>query len=99
MLLVIVVALAFVAWRSPGIYRALAREMPELRAALAGFTVFAVIGYALNDSGIAIPALMLGVLNATLVFLAWGGRRRAHGEPDPGPDRVREPERAAADAG
>jgi hypothetical protein len=41
-----------------------------LRPALVGLLVAAVLGMALNDSGIAVPAMMLGVLNPVLVRLA-----------------------------
>ncbi len=75
LLIVLLLAFAVVAWRAPFVGRALVREIPELRAALAGVATFAVIGYALNDSGIAIPALMLAVLNASLVFLVFRGLR------------------------
>ncbi|MSO79785.1 MAG: hypothetical protein EXQ79_09305 [Acidimicrobiia bacterium] len=63
--------LAFVAYLSFGSGRlgALMRRIPELRAALIGFTVLAVLGYFLNDSGINIPSMMLAVLSATLVTL------------------------------
>ena len=44
-------------------------EIPEMRAALLGFALLAFLGYALNDSGIAIPAVMLTVLNGTLIWL------------------------------
>jgi hypothetical protein len=41
-----------------------------MRPALVGLLVAAVLGMALNDSGIAVPAMMLGVLNPVLVRLA-----------------------------
>ena len=64
-------ALAFVAFLSfvSGRLGALIRRIPELRAALIGFAVLAVLGYLLNDSGINIPAMMLAVLTSTLVAL------------------------------
>ena len=65
--------LAFLAWLAWG--RSTRLEMlrtraPELRPALVGVLVAAVLGFALNDSGIAVPAMMLGVLNPVLVYLA-----------------------------
>lgn len=44
-------------------------RVPELRSALVGFTILAVIGYVVNDSGINVPAMMLSILNATLIAL------------------------------
>ncbi len=65
------VVLSFLIYLSFGSRRlgALTRRIPELRAALIGFTVLAVLGYFLNDSGINIPAMMLAVLGTTLVTL------------------------------
>jgi hypothetical protein len=65
--------LAFLAWLAWG--RSLRLELlraraPELRPAFVGVLVAAVLGFALNDSGIAVPAMMLGVLNPVLVYLA-----------------------------
>ena len=50
--------------------RALAERVPPIRAALAGLAVLAVLGFALNDSGIAVPGMMLGVIVPALVVLA-----------------------------
>jgi hypothetical protein len=47
----------------------LVQRIPELRAALIGFTILAVLGCVLNDSGINIPGMMLGLLNAMLIAL------------------------------
>jgi hypothetical protein len=44
-------------------------RVPELSAALIGLGVLAVLGYALNDAGVTVPGLMLGVLICTLVPL------------------------------
>jgi hypothetical protein len=51
------------------------RRLPELRAAMIGFVILAVLGYVLNDSGINIPAMMLAILNATLVTVVVAQRR------------------------
>jgi len=61
--------LAFLAYLrfASGRLQALGQRIPELRKALIGFTVVAVLGYLLNDSGINIPAMMLAVLNAVIV--------------------------------
>ena len=74
--------LAFLAFARPRRLGMLQSSIPELRASFAGFAVVVVLGFALNDSGVALPAMMFGVLDATLVYLA---ARRRHGiaEPDP----------------
>jgi hypothetical protein len=65
--------LAFYAWLAYGSsprLEAIRFRAPEMRPALIGLLVAAVLGMALNDSGIAVPAMMLGVLNPVLVRLA-----------------------------
>lgn len=62
--------IAYLVYRAPGRLGIIQSRIPELRAALTGLLVVGVLGFALNDSGIAIPGVMLGVLNATLVYLA-----------------------------
>lgn len=62
--------LAWLAWGGSGRLRAVRSRAPELRPALAGVLVAGALGFALNDSGIAVPAMMLGVLNPVLVHLA-----------------------------
>jgi hypothetical protein len=44
-------------------------RVPELRATLIGFGVLALLGYAVNDAGVVVPGLMLGVLVCTVVPL------------------------------
>jgi hypothetical protein len=63
------IALGFIVyllWRAPGAVRAI-RE--TIRESLPGLLVVGVLGFALNDSGIAVPGVMLGVINASLVYL------------------------------
>jgi hypothetical protein len=65
--------LAFYGWLAYGSsprLEAIRFRAPEMRPALIGLLVAAVLGMALNDSGIAVPAMMLGVLNPVLVRLA-----------------------------
>jgi len=65
--------LAFYAWLAYGSSFRLGeirRRAPQMRPAFVGLLVAATLGLALNDSGIAIPAMMLGVLNPVLVRLA-----------------------------
>jgi len=62
--------LAWLAWGGSSRLEFIRTRVPELRPALVGVLVAGVLGFALNDSGIAVPAMMLGVLNPVLVFLA-----------------------------
>ncbi len=62
--------LAFYAWLAYGStfrLEEIRRRAPAMRPAFVGLLVAAVLGMALNDSGIAVPAMMLGVLNPVLV--------------------------------
>jgi hypothetical protein len=68
----VVVGLAFVAyllWWPPRHLVQLFARVPELRATLIGFGVLALLGYGLNDAGVVVPGLMLGVLVCVLVPL------------------------------
>lgn len=70
--LMVPVVIAFVGylfWRAPGALERVSAHVPTERAALAGLLVVMFLGFALNDSGIAVPGVMLGVLNASLVYL------------------------------
>jgi hypothetical protein len=49
--------------------RALVSAVPETRAVLAGIGVLAVLGYAFNDSGVTVPAVVLAVTSVSLVVL------------------------------
>jgi hypothetical protein len=65
--------LAFYAWLAYGSTPRLKEircRAPQMRPAFVGLLVAAALGLALNDSGVAIPAMMLGVLNPVLVRLA-----------------------------
>jgi hypothetical protein len=65
--------LGFYAWLAYGsspVLDEIRRRAPSMRPALIGLLICAVLGMALNDSGIAVPAMMLGVLNPVLVRLA-----------------------------
>ncbi len=71
--LMIPIALAVCAlflMRPRGILRDTLPRHPLLRAALIGSIVTAVVGFAVNDSGIAIPALIFGHVAPFLVLLA-----------------------------
>jgi hypothetical protein len=79
-----VLFVGYLAWRGRARVGALVNQVPELRAALIGFAVLAVLGYAVNDSGVAIPAVMLYVLVAALVgmLVRAGGAPGAGASPD-----------------
>jgi hypothetical protein len=70
----------YLLWRAPGAARAIRNAIPE---SLAGLLVVGILGFALNDSGIAVPGVMIGVVNAALVYLAVRGLPPA---PDAGTD-------------
>lgn len=57
--------LVFVGWllsSPPGRWPALAERLPALRAAILGGLVLSVLGFAVNDSGIVVPAVVLSML-------------------------------------
>jgi len=63
------IALGFILyllWRAPGNLRAIRSTIEE---SLPGLAVVGFLGFAFNDSGIAVPGVMLGVVNASLVYL------------------------------
>ena len=68
----IVAALALLAWLWWGPTRASHQPRnvsPAVRATVAGLATLMVLGYVFKDSGIAVPALMLGVTIAVLAFV------------------------------
>ncbi|MCB1256714.1 MAG: hypothetical protein KDB26_06395 [Microthrixaceae bacterium] len=69
MLPLVFLAIAIVFWRAPGRLRTISDQIPQERAAVIGLCVAMFLGFALNDSGIAVPGMMLGVINASLVHL------------------------------
>ena len=60
---------ALLVWRAPAQMRAVLRRIPEMRAALYGLLAAGILGYALNDSGIAVPGTMLAVANPAVSYL------------------------------
>lgn len=65
--------MVFLARRDRGFLRDLQEEVPGIRPMLAGGLLVAVLGFALNDSGVAVPAMMFAVLlpYLTYVILRW----------------------------
>jgi hypothetical protein len=71
-LIIVLLVLAFLAFlyaRHREVLHGLVQRVPEMRAAFIGFAILAVLGFGLNDSGIAIPGMMLSVLNASIITL------------------------------
>jgi hypothetical protein len=70
--LIIPVALAFLiflALRPPNLLRSIQQRFPGLRACLVGGLLAGLLGFATNDSGVAVPAMMLAVLLPYLTYL------------------------------
>lgn len=63
------VFLIFLTWRSRGLLQRLQDRVPGLRAFLVGGLIAAVLGLAVNDSGVAIPAMMFGVALPYVTYL------------------------------
>ena len=87
MLPVVFAFVAFVFWRAPWRLRTIAERIPQERAAVAGLITAMLLGFALNDSGIAVPGMMLGVASASLIHLML----RVDGEPSQMPDDPDDP--------
>jgi hypothetical protein len=69
--IVVVVGVVAILWyRAPHPMQRVVATIAPLRAAAIAFTVLAALGYALNDSGIAIPALMCVIIAASVAHLA-----------------------------
>ncbi len=67
----VVALLVWFLWRVGGSrIKPLFRTVPVVRQTLLALAVVAVLGYALNDSGVAIPAVMAIVFECALVFVA-----------------------------
>jgi hypothetical protein len=78
-LLVVLAVLGFLAYvysKRRDRLQAIVEWVPELRASYVGFAIVATLGFAANDSGIAVPGMMLSVLNPTIVALLVLARRR-----------------------
>lgn len=97
-ILPVVALLVVYLWRATnGEVRRVFTEVPVIRQMLLALAVVAVLGYALNDSGIAIPSLMALVFECAVVYVALARPREpsAHDLPAAPPDVVvRERQRA-----
>ena len=61
--------LGLMLWRRNALMRDLEERIPGLRAGLIGALVAGFLGFALNDSGVAVPAMMLAVVLPYLTYL------------------------------
>ena len=66
---VVFVFVAILFWKAPWRLRTISERIPQERAAVAGLITAMLLGFALNDSGIAVPGMMLGVVSASLIHL------------------------------
>jgi hypothetical protein len=83
-ILIPVIALAvLIVWRAPGRIRSLVERFPGLRAGLIGIAVAGTLGYAVNDSGIAVPGMMLAVLTPAALFMLAHFETEPPAEPPP----------------
>jgi hypothetical protein len=62
--------------------------VPELNAAMIGLALLAIVGTVVNDSGISVAGVMLGVFAPVIIFLALrldriGTRAVAEASPSP----------------
>jgi hypothetical protein len=62
--------IVFVTWRRKDLVKSIEEEAPGLRAALWAAIVLSLLGFALNDSGVAVPAMMLAILLPYLTYLS-----------------------------
>lgn len=81
MLPLVFASVMVVFWRSPWRLQTIRRRVPEERAAVAGLLTAMVLGFALNDSGIAVPGMMLGVASASLIHLMFRVEPAEHDSP------------------
>jgi hypothetical protein len=73
------VVLVYLWWTRRTDVRSLVRDQTVVRSTLVALALTAFLGYALNDSGIAIPALMVLVLECTAAFVVAAGLDRSVG--------------------
>ena len=73
MLPLVFAGIAYLIYRAPGRMRGLHERIPELSAGLVGLLIVMVLGTGLNDSGIAIAGVMLGVMTPVLIVVTVRG--------------------------
>jgi hypothetical protein len=83
-ILPIVAVLVWYLWRTPsGRIHQLFTDVPAIRQTMLALAVVAFLGYALNDSGVAIPSLMAVVYECAVVYVALVPERKPAPEPPP----------------
>jgi hypothetical protein len=75
MLPLVLAGIGYLIYRAPGRMRGLHERLPQLSAALVGLAIVTTLGTALNDSGIAIAGVMLGVMTPVLIVVTVRGDR------------------------
>jgi hypothetical protein len=92
MLPLVLAGIAYLIYRAPGRMRGLHERLPQLSAGLVGLGIATTLGTALNDSGIAIAGVMLGVMTPVLIVVTVRGDRvqpsREHRPPDRSPGMI-----------
>jgi hypothetical protein len=68
-LVALVVLVVYLWWVRPRSLRAVYARVSTARATAIGFAIVAVLGFALNDSGVTIPGMMAAVAEAVVVVL------------------------------
>jgi hypothetical protein len=74
---IVIAGVGYIIYRAPGRLRALHDRIPPMRWALLSLAVLAVLGFSLNDSGISIPGVMLGVLTPVMIVILVRADREA----------------------
>jgi len=85
------VCLAFVTFlllRRTGYLHRLQRRVPGVRACLLGSLIVGILGFALNDSGVAIPAMMFGIVLPWVTWLLLRTETGPPNEPVPASERT-----------
>ncbi len=75
----VLAGIAYLIYRVPGRMRGLHQRLPQFSTSLIGLGVLIVLGTLLNDSGIAIAGVMLGVVTPVLIVITVRGDRVAAG--------------------
>lgn len=81
MMPLVLFGIGYLIYRAPGRMQGIYERIPTLSASLIGLAIVAGLGFALNDSGIAIPGVMLGVLTPVLIVITIRGDRQRAAPP------------------
>jgi hypothetical protein len=78
----VIVGAVLLAWRAPGKVRDVLTAFPSLRKVAAGVALGLFLGYAVNDSGIAVPGMMVAVMVPAATYLVSRVSLQSTFEPD-----------------